>query len=65
MNNIENEVLKESIKNLEYAKSRISELVDSNTKNAMKIQAIADLVLKYGKKLPKDFLKEFIEIAKN
>lgn len=55
MNNMENEVLKESIKNLEYAKSRISELVDSNTKNAMKIQAIADLVLKYGKKTSKRF----------
>lgn len=53
------------MKNLEYAKSRISELVDSNTKNALKIQDIADLVLKYGKKLPTDFLKEFIEIVKN
>lgn len=65
MNNVKNEALKECMKNIEYAKSRISELVDSNTKNALKIQEIADLVLKYGEKLPKDFLKEFIEIAKN
>ena len=65
MNNAKNEAFKESMKNLEYAKSRISELVDSNTKNALKIQDIADLVLKYGKKLPTDFLKEFIEIVKN
>lgn len=65
MNNVKNEALKECMKNLEYAKSRISELVDSNTKNALKIQEIADLVLKYGEKLPTDFLKEFIEIAKN
>lgn len=65
MNNVKNEALKECMKNIEYAKSRISELVDSNTKNALKIQEIADLVLKYGEKLPTDFLKEFIEIAKN
>ncbi len=61
----ENEAFKESLKNFEYAKNRISKLIDSNTKNAMKVQDIADLVLKYGEKLPTEFLKEFIEITKN
>lgn len=39
-------LLNENIESLKYAKERISELVDQNTANTIKLQKIADLVLK-------------------
>jgi len=60
-----NKVLRGYQKDLQYTKDQISKLVDLNTKNAMKVQDITDLILKYGEKLPTEFLKEFIEITKN
>lgn len=59
-------LLNENIENLRYAKQRISELVDQNTDNAIKLQKIADLVLRYAEdgQLSKEFIKEFIAIAK-
>ena len=59
-------LLNENIENLQYAKQRISELVDQNTANAIKLQKIADLVLIYAEagQLSKEFIKEFLAIAK-
>lgn len=59
-------LLNENIKSLKYAKERISELVDQNTANAIKLQKIADLVLRYAEagQLSKEFIKEFLAIAK-
>ena len=59
-------LLNENIENLQYAKQRISELVDQNTANAIKLQKIADLVLRYAEagQLSKEFIKEFLAIAK-
>lgn len=59
-------LLNENIESLKYAKEKISELVDQNTANAIKLQQIADLVLRYAEagKLSKEFIKEFLAIAK-
>ena len=56
----------ENIENLQYAKQRISEIIDQNTVNAIKLQKIADLVLRYAEagQLSKEFIKEFLAIAK-
>lgn len=61
------EITNECIKKLQHEKERIKKIVDSNTKNALKLKAFADLVLKYviANKLPKEFVKEFIKIAKD
>lgn len=59
-------ILNENIESLKYAKERISELVDQNTANVIKLQKIADLVLRYAEagQLSKEFIKEFLTIAK-
>lgn len=63
----QNEITKECIKKLQYEKEHIKKFVDSSTKNALKLEAFADLVLKYviANKLPKEFVEEFIKIAKD
>lgn len=63
----QNEITNECIKKLQHEKERIKKIVDSNTKNALKLKSFADLVLKYviANKLPKEFVKEFIKIAKD
>lgn len=63
----QNEITRECIKKLQHEKERIKKIVDSNTKNALKLEAFADLVLKYviANKLPKEFVEEFIKIAKD
>lgn len=58
------ETLTNILKNLELAKKKVSDLVDEKHEIAMKLQSIADLVLKYGNDLPKEFIKEFIDIVK-
>ena len=60
----ENKVFQEALENIGKAKEKVSDLVEKNHKNAMKLQKIGDLVLKYGIKLPKEFIKEFITIVK-
>lgn len=59
-------LLKENNGNLRLAKERISKLVDQNTEYGIKFQKIAELVLKYATidALPKEFIKEFVNIAK-
>lgn len=59
-----NETLTNILKNLELAKKKVSNLVDEKHEIAMKLQSITDLVLKYGNDLPKEFIKEFIDIVK-
>ena len=61
----QNEITRECIKKLQYEKEHIKKFVDSSTKNALKLQSFADLVLKYviANKLPKEFVEEFIKIT--
>ena len=57
----ENKVFQEALENIG---NEVSNLVEKNHKHAMQLQEIANLVLKYGIKLPKEFIKEFITIVK-
>ena len=63
----QNEITRECIKKLQHEKEHIKKFVDSSAKNALKLEAFADLVLKYviANKLPKEFVEEFIKIAKD
>lgn len=66
----QNAILNESLENLNLAKTKISDLVDQNHKNMLKLQAAIDLVFNYSdiflKTTPgKAFLSEFVKIMKS
>ncbi len=66
----QNAILNESLENLNLAKAKISNLVDQNHKNMLKLQAATDLVFNYSaiflKTTPgKAFLSEFVKIMKS